>query len=447
MVFRQFYLSCLAQASYLIGSNGEAAVVDPRRDVDEYLAFAEAHGLTIKYVIETHLHADFVSGHGELAERSGATIVFGARANAEVPHFAVRDGDVLHVGEIALRILETPGHTPESICILVNDEKLLTGDTLFIGDVGRPDLAAGAGHTPQEMASMMYDTIHTKLLALDDAIEIHPGHGAGSLCGKSISKETSSTIGQQRRFNYALQPMSREAFVEMTTSDVAEAPRYFAFDARTNRAGARALADLPRPRAMTVEDVAQWHGVVLDVRAADAYCAAHVPGSIHIGMGGQFASWAGSLLLPDDEIALVADTEAQIDETVLRLARVGLENARGALDGGFRAWTLPAASAQNLTLGEAATIIDGMQFIDVRRSGEYHDAHARGAVNMPLNALRELAQTLDRDRATAVICAGGYRSAIGISVLERLGFRALFNVAGGTTAWLAAGLPAERAAA
>ena len=443
MVFKQFYLGCLAHASYLIGAKGEAAIVDPQRDVDEYIAEAGKHGLAIRYVIETHLHADFVSGHRELAERTGATIVIGREANAEFAHLAVSDGDRLQLGDIALDILATPGHTPESICILVhaeNDtEKVLTGDTLFIGDVGRPDLAAGAGYTPQQMASMMYDSLHEKLLKLDDAVEVYPAHGAGSLCGKNISKETSSTIGQQRRFNYALQPMPKEEFVRMMTADLAEAPRYFSYDATTNRRGARALGEIPRPARLTADEVKKWDGIVLDVRNPDAFCAAHVPGAISIGLGGQYASWAGSLIEPETNIAIVADNDKQIDEAVMRLARVGLENARGAMlfaDWPFDTWSIPQITVQELDVMRSR-----VQLIDVRRIGEYRDVHAEGARHIPLDELDESALRLDAEVPTAVICASGYRSTIASSILERHGFRELYNVAGGTTAWRAAGLP------
>src|SRR5215210_8129369 len=262
MYFKQFYLGCLAHASYLVGSEGEAAVVDPQRDVAQYVEEAEAQGLKIKYVVETHLHADFVSGHTELAARTGAEIVIGAKAGARFPHRAVRDGDELRVGRVVLRVLETPGHTPESISIVVIDtevspepRKVLTGDTLFVGDVGRPDLAGARGHTPQQMAGMLYESLHGKLLKLDDAVEVWPAHGAGSMCGRNISKETSSTIGQQRRFNHALAPMARDEFVRMMTTDLPEAPAYFPVDAEINRAGATALKELARPRALAPEEV------------------------------------------------------------------------------------------------------------------------------------------------------------------------------------------------
>src|ERR1051325_4561220 len=273
MYFKQFYLGCLAHASYLIGSDGEAAVVDPQRDVDEYLVEASAHGLQIKYVIETHLHADFVSGHQEIAARTGAQIICGAQAGAEFEHRAVRDGEEIRMGQVTLRFLETPGHTPEGICILITtpgeSPKLLTGDTLFIGDVGRPDLAGGKGYTPQLMAEMMYDSLHGKLLQLPDAVEGYPAHGAGSMCGKNMSKETSSTIGEQRKFNYALQPMSKDQFVHMMTADLPEAPSYFPRDAEINRSGARELSELQPPKALPPQQVFQLPDpIVFEVRSA-----------------------------------------------------------------------------------------------------------------------------------------------------------------------------------
>src|SRR5690242_21828031 len=278
MYFKQFYLGCLAHASYLIGSDGEAAVVDPQRDVDEYIDEAKAQNLEIKYVVETHLHADFVSGHQELAARTGAEIIFGEKANAAFKHRPVRDGEELRFGKVVLRFMETPGHTPEGICVLVIDtdvsaqpKKLLTGDTLFIGDVGRPDLAGGKGYTPQTMAEMMYDSLHGKLLKLPDEVEVYPAHGAGSMCGRNMSKETSSTIGEQRKFNYALKPMSKDEFVKVMTADLPEAPLYFPRDAEINRSGARGLSELQPPSALTPQQVFSLKDeghVLLDVRSA-----------------------------------------------------------------------------------------------------------------------------------------------------------------------------------
>jgi glyoxylase-like metal-dependent hydrolase (beta-lactamase superfamily II) len=285
MYFKQFYLGCLAHASYLIGSEGVAAVVDPQRDVDEYLAEAAAHNLKIRYVIETHLHADFVSGHRELAERAGAEIVFGAKAAATFPHREIRDGDEIELGKVTLRFIETPGHTPEGISVLVIDsevspepQKVLTGDTLFVGDVGRPDLAGAKGYTSEMMAGMLYDSLHDKLLKLTDEVEVYPAHGAGSMCGRNISKETSSTIGQQRVFNYALQPMSKDEFVRMMTTDLPAAPAYFSRDAEYNRTGAPALASLPRPAALSPEEVRQLARSTSGARSISVWAASSLRG-------------------------------------------------------------------------------------------------------------------------------------------------------------------------
>src|SRR5881296_1961649 len=331
MYFKQFYLACLAHASYLIGSEGEAAVVDPQRDVDQYIQEAGTQNLKIKYIIESHLHADFISGHRELAARTGAEIVFGQKAGAKFSHRPVKDGDELIIGRVRLRIMETPGHTPESICVLVIDtesseqpRKVLTGDTLFIGDVGRPDLAGGKGYTPQSMAAMMYDSLHDKLLKLDDGVEVYPAHGAGSMCGKNLSTDTSSTIGQQRQFNYALQPMTKAQFVTMMTTDLPEAPAYFAKDAEINRSGASPLDELSPLAPADVLKLKEQGCVVLDVRPAGEFGAGHVPGSLNIGLGGQFASWAGSLIPADAGIVLVAEEEERVREARTRLARVGL---------------------------------------------------------------------------------------------------------------------------
>jgi hydroxyacylglutathione hydrolase len=460
MYFKQFYLACLAHASYLIGSDGEAAIVDPQRDVDEYLTEAADHQLTIKYIIETHLHADFVSGHGELAKRTGATIVFGQKAAAEFPHQAVKDGDEIKLGSLVLRFLETPGHTPEGICILVIDPavsdqplKVLTGDTLFIGDVGRPDLAGGKGYTPQQMAAMMYESLHEKLMKLPDSVEVFPAHGAGSMCGRNMSKETSSTIGEQRKFNYALKPMTKEEFVQVMTAELADAPAYFPKDAEINRSGARGLAELSPPQALTPEELANLNTgklVVLDIRSAGEFGAGHIPGSVNIGLGGQFAMWAGSLIPLTSEIVIVADTNAQVDEAVVRLARVGIENVRGFLAGGFDSWRksgLAVNSIEQISVEKLNELIESnhLRVVDVRRPQEYQVGHVPGALHRPLANLEKDVAALpsDKNSPTAVICAGGYRSSAAASLLERHGFTNLLNVTGGTSAWVNAGLPVE----
>jgi len=456
--FEQFYLGCLAHASYLIGSEGEAAVVDPRRDVDDYVRVAAEHGLAIRYVVETHLHADFVSGHRELAERTGARIVFSRRAGAAVAHLPVGDGDEVRVGTVVLRFLETPGHTPESLSVVVIDTAaspeprlVLTGDTLFVGDVGRPDLAGGQGLTPEHMAGLLYDSLHEKILALPDAVEVYPAHGAGSLCGKNISKETSSTVGAQRRGNWALQPMAREEFVRLMTRDLPEVPRYFPMDVALNREGARPLAALPAPPALeaaAVEGLGAEGALVLDVRPAAEFGAEHVPGALNIALGGQFASWAGTLLDPARRLILVAGGEEHAREAATRLARVGLENVAGWV--APEAWagsgrpvrTVPQITVD--TLRDRLRSDPSLQVIDVRRAGEYAGGHVPGARHLPLDRLEADAAGLDPSRPTAVICAGGYRSSAGTSLLAARGFRALVNVTGGTAAWVAAGLEVEK---
>ena len=465
MYFKQFYLGCLAQASYLIGSDGEAAVVDPQRDVDQYIDEAKAQGLQIKYVIETHLHADFVSGHRELAQRTGAEIVFSKHAGATFPHRPVSEGDELQVGKARLQIMETPGHTPESSSILISDvgdssepQRLLTGDTLFVGDVGRPDLAGGKGYTPAMMAEMMYDTLHDKLLQLPDEVEVYPAHGAGSMCGKNMSKETSSTIGQQRQFNYALQPMSKAEFVRMMTTDLPAAPAYFAKDAEINRGGAEALSQLPAVPPLTAEAVRELTAqsnslrhVVLDVRPAADFGAGHVPGSINVGLGGQFAIWSASLIPMEAPLVIVAESDEKVAEARMRLARVGLENVKGYLQGGLESWraagfevaTVPQISVEQLH--ELLQRENDLQVIDVRRPAEYESGHVGPAVTAPLGELQNTVAGLGvvPTQKTAVICAGGYRSSAATSILEQHGFTNLLNVTGGTGAWIKAGYPVE----
>ena len=463
MYFKQFYLGCLAHASYLIGSDGEAAVVDPQRDVDQYIKEADANRLKIKYVIETHLHADFVSGHRELAARTGAEIVFSEKAGATFPHRAVREGDEITIGKLVLRIIETPGHTPESVSVLVIDtevspqpRKVFTGDTLFIGDVGRPDLAGGRGYTPQMMAGMMYDSLHQKLLQLSDDVEVYPAHGAGSMCGRNISKQTSSTIGEQKILNYALKPMSKDEFIRMMTSELPAAPAYFSRDAEINRQGAAPLAALPKPAALSPLEVAELISqgyVVLDVRSAAEFGPAHVPGSINIGLGGQFAIWAASLISLQSPIVIIADSETKVDEAQMRLARVGIESAHSYLRGGMDAWReagLEMAVVPQITVDQLNDLIASQtdfQVLDVRRPPEYTSGHVPGAIAEPLSNLKERVPILELEpsKLTAVICAGGYRSSAATSILQQHGFANLLNVTGGTSAWIDAGYPVETA--
>jgi glyoxylase-like metal-dependent hydrolase (beta-lactamase superfamily II)/rhodanese-related sulfurtransferase len=460
MYFRQFYLGCLAHASYLIGSKGEAAVVDPQRDIEQYVAAAEAQGLSIKYIIETHLHADFVSGYRELAEHTGAEIVFGSRSGATVPHRPVRQDDELRIGDVILRILETPGHTPESISILVRDtaapdspEKVLTGDTLFVGDVGRPDLVGSAGHSAEQMAGLLYDSLHTRLLKLPDDTEVFPAHGAGSMCGRNISSQLSSTIGSERETNYALRNINKEEFVRMMTTDLPEAPAYFAMDAEINRQGARPLDELAMPAALPAVDVhslMKSGAMVLDVRDSAAYGSGHVPGSVNIGLNGQFASWVGSLVSPEKRVILVADDTENIRQAVIRMARVGLENVIGFLEGSIAAWEragLDFSTTPQISVLELKTLIgevhQKLQIVDVRRVPEYKSGHVPGAVSVPLAELEKSLSSLDSSKPSAIVCAGGYRSSAASSLLERQGFHDVYNVIGGTGAWINAGYEVE----
>jgi hydroxyacylglutathione hydrolase len=451
MYFKQFYLGCLAHASYLIGSHGEAVVVDPQRDVDQYIEDAAAHGFKITHVLETHLHADFVSGHRELAGRTGAEIIFGEKAFAAFPHQAVKDGDELHVGSIRLRILETPGHTPEGICVLVDDPaefdaamKLLTGDTLFIGDVGRPDLAGSKGFTAEQMAGMLYDSLRNKIMPLADSVEVYPAHGAGSLCGRNLSQDTSSTIGVQKQFNYALQPMAKADFVSMMTDDLPEPPAYFSQDAELNRTGAAPLVSTARVAAFPPAEVhhraAQGH-LVLDVRTSAAFGNGHVPAALNIGLSGQFASWAGSLLDMTTPLVLVADDLEGVDEAVIRLARVGIETVAGYLQGGMYAWDqagLPVATIAQIPADELSHQLaenPNFQLLDVRRPAEFRVGHIEAAHSAELAHLADRAKEFDRSQPIAVICQSGYRSSAAASLLANQGFTQVFNVVGGMNAW------------
>ena len=449
MHLRQFYVGCLAHASYLIGDGGEAVVVDPSRDVEMYLDEAAVQGLRITWVLETHLHADFVSGHRELAARTGATIGIGARAEAGFPHRALRDGDQIMIGGTRIVALETPGHTPESLSFAVFERAadpqpvgVLTGDTLFVGDVGRVDILSSRLPVA-ELAGLMYDSLHRKLLTLPDHTRVYPAHGAGSLCGRSMSAERSSTIGRERATNPALAPMSREAFIADITRDVPETPVYFLHSRDTNRAGPALRAERPLPPALSPTSVAaeiERGAIVLDARPFADYAAGHVPGSLHVPLDGQYASWVGTLVGPDDRLVLVSDP-ARTEEAVMRLARVGYENLSGVLDGGVPGW---AAAGRRLQRAAAEAVIGairaGRRVLDVRRAPEWNDSHLEGAHHIPLAQLAARAGELDRGAEWVVVCASGYRSGIALSVLERAGFTRLVNAAGGMDAWRRAGL-------
>ena len=453
MNFKQFYLGCLAHASYYIGSENEAAVIDPQRDVQQYLDEAKANGQQIKYIIETHSHADFVSGHIELAQKSGAKIVYGAKAETAFPSLKVSDGDKLRVGTIEFEFRETPGHTPESVTIIAKDEsdaeaplKMFTGDTLFCGDVGRPDLIGSKGFTSEEMGSMLYDSLRDKVLTYPDETEVYPAHGAGSLCGKSLSSETWSTLGAQKATNYALQPMTKDEFITLVASDQPQVPAYFPKSAESNLAGPASFDDLAKPRAMSTDDIGKFDGVVLDVRSAADFGNAHVPNSINIGLSGKFATWAGTFIPVGTPLAIAADTTQQVDEAFMRLARVGLETVTGFIlmaDYSGETRTIEQAAVTNVS----ELVKNGIQLVDVRQPGEYASGHAYRAKNLPLNSLDKNIDQIDPSLPTYVICQSGYRSSLATSILENAGFAEVHNVAGGTPAWMEAGLESEKGSA
>jgi len=454
MYFEQFYLTCLAHASYMIGSQGEAAVIDPQRDIDLYLEAAEEQGLKVRHIFETHLHADFVSGHKELAARTGATIYIGAQAHAGFPHTALRDGSEVRMGSLRIRALETPGHTAESVCLVVTDEEkssdpwgVLTGDTLFIGDVGRPDLSPQ--HTPQQLAGLLYDSLHQKLLKLPDSTLVYPAHGAGSLCGRNMRAERSSTIGTERLTNYALQIGSREEFVQQVTTNLPTRPDYFLQDAEINRSGAEPITDRPPLPEFTPADLQALlveRANVVDVRSPEDFAAGHISGSINIALSGQFATWAGTLLGLGAKPVLVAETDAQIEEATLRLSRVGIEDVRGYLTGGVAAWAkagLPLVHTAQISAEDLNQKLkeNSIRVIDVRRDSEFQSGHIAHAENRALDNFPQGLPEVDSVHPVAVHCKGGYRSMIACSLLERAGHRNVLNVIGGFDAWQHAGLP------
>ena len=449
LVFRQYYLDCLSQASYLIGdrSSGRAVVVDPRRDTAQYLADAAANGLTITHVVETHFHADFLSGHLELAAQTGAEIVYGAAASGRVgfPIRAMADGERLELGAVSLEVRETPGHTPESICIVIWERPgrepfgVLTGDTLFIGDVGRPDLLAAAGASPDELGRQLYHSIHDKLLTLPDATRVFPAHGAGSACGKQLSTETVSTIGEQRRTNYALAPMTEDEFVDAVTDGQTAAPLYFSFAADTNRSMHRVLDERATVALLPLDDVLAHQaagGTVVDGRDAAAFAAGHLRGSINVGLDGRFAEYVGAIVHPGTPIVLVTEP-GQEDEARVRLARIGFDSVVGALASPDAALvTRPdvVERASRLTAGdvdERRRDVSGLQLVDVRNNGEVADGMLDDARHIALPGLLDHLDELDPTMPTVVYCAGGYRSSIAASTLRAHGFSDVSDVIGG----------------
>ncbi|MBA3675319.1 MAG: MBL fold metallo-hydrolase [Chitinophagaceae bacterium] len=447
MYIKQIYTGCISEAAYFIESNGIAAVVDPLRDIDAYIQLAKEKNAVIKYIFETHFHADFVSGHLDLSKLTGATIVYGPETETNFPVHVAKDGENFSIGDITMQAIHTPGHTLESTCYLLKDESqkphcIFTGDTLFVGDVGRPDLSSG-NMTTEELASVMYDTIQNKILPLQDDLIVYPAHGPGSSCGKNLGAETFSTMGEQKKSNYALQPQSREEFIKVIITGLNAAPVYFAINAKINKEGYDSLKNVKTKGLIALsiqefkkkidEDV-----IVLDTRKATVFTHGFVPGSIFIGLEGRFAEWAGSLLPFHQRIVLVTDIGME-EETIIRLARVGFDKVEGYLKGGFEAWKQAGEKIDLIIDVEADELAldikhdPKLTVLDVRRETEFGDGHIKDATNLPLSDMTDIAQiaNFDEDQNLYVHCAGGYRSVIAASLMKRQGYHNLRNVLGG----------------
>ncbi|MCA9163791.1 MAG: MBL fold metallo-hydrolase [Planctomycetales bacterium] len=464
MLLKQYYLGCLSHASYMIADERTrtAAIVDPQRDIDQYVRDAEEAGYQIKHVFLTHFHADFLAGHIELRDRLGATIYLGRRGEAEFEAVKLAEGDRVEFGDVRIEALETPGHTPEGISLLVYDlvksdqqpHAVLTGDTLFIGDVGRPDLLASIGVTADELADMLYDSITNKLVKLPDATRVYPAHGAGSLCGKSLSQETVSTIGEQKKFNYALQPMSREEFKKIVTAEQPEAPGYFVHDAILNRQERPSLENtLARSlRAIELDEVLRLSNQgaqLVDVRDAIDFEGAHLAGSLNIALRGKYATWCGTMLSHDSPIVVIAEPGEE-EEAVMRLGRIGFDNVTGYLRGGMDSLKDRPELVRRVERITAVALAERLKsssespmVLDVRSEKEWAGGHIAGSHNMPLNHLRDRVDQLPTDRTIVVHCEGGYRSAIAASVLVAAGRADVMDMVGGFKAWNASKLPVQ----
>ncbi len=449
MYVKQLYTGCLSEAAYYIESNGEAAIIDPLRDIDAYLDLANERKARIKYIFETHFHADFVSGHLDLGKATGAPIVYGPGTTTNYPVHVAADGEKFMIGDISLEVLHTPGHTLESTCYLLKDENskdhcVFTGDTLFVGDVGRPDLAQkGADITMNDLAGMMYESIHAKLFPLADEVIVYPAHGPGSSCGKNLGPNTQSTIGEEKQLNYAMKAATKEDFIKQVTEGINTPPLYFPINAQINKEGYDSLDDLlvQGMTALSVHTFKQWiqnNAIILDTRHADVFTQGFVPGSVFIGLEGRFAEWVGSLLPFDAPIILVTEI-GQEKETIVRMARVGFDKVKGYLDGGYHAWKNAGEPIDMIIDVEADELMMDLPFdnnllvIDVRRPTEFADGHLPEATNIPLNDMNDPASmaNLEDTQNLYVHCAGGYRSVIASSLLKRQGFHNLRKIAGG----------------
>jgi glyoxylase-like metal-dependent hydrolase (beta-lactamase superfamily II)/rhodanese-related sulfurtransferase len=449
MYIQQLYTGCLSEAAYYIESEGEAAVIDPLRDIDEYLQLANQRRARIKYIFETHFHADFVSGHLDLGKATGAPIVYGPKTETKFPVHVASDGEKFSVGKLSIEVLHTPGHTLESTCYLLRDESgkayaVFTGDTLFVGDVGRPDLAQkGTELTVNDLAGMLFDSLQRKIIPLPDDVIVYPAHGAGSSCGKNMGPETYSTIGEQKKTNYALQAQSREEFIKAVIDGLPAPPQYFPLNAQINKEGYDSLDAILekalKPLSITeFKDLIAEDFIPLDTRHADTFTNGFVPGSIFIGLEGRFAEWAGTLLPFDKKIILITEAGKE-KETAIRLARVGFSKIEGYLDGGFEAWKNAGEKTDMIVNVEADELAMDIPFderllvVDVRRETEFADGHVKDAVNIPLNEMTDPAMlaNIDDHQNMYVHCAGGYRSVIAASLLKREGIHNLRNVLGG----------------
>ena len=449
MYIEQLYTGCLSEAAYYIESEGEAAIIDPLRDIDEYLHLTNERKTKIKYIFETHFHADFVSGHIDLGKVTGAPIVYGPNTETKFPVHVAKDGEKFSIGKITIEVLHTPGHTLESSCYLLKDENgkdycVFTGDTLFVGDVGRPDLAQkGADLTMEDLAGMMYDSIHNKLFPLADDVIVYPAHGAGSSCGKNLGKETFSTIGEQKRHNYALEAKTKEEFIKVVTEGIAAPPQYFPINAQINKQGYESLDEVLEQglKSLSVKEFKSLISddvIVLDTRPETEFVKGFVPGSVSIGLNGRFAEWAGSLLPFDKSIILVTE-QGKEKETIIRMARVGFEKIDGYLQGDFEAWKKAGEKVDMIVEVEPDELLTDMQFdenlivLDVRKENEFAEGHLPDAMNLPLSEMIDpgTMANIEDGHNLYVHCGGGYRSVIACSLLKRQGIHNLRNIAGG----------------
>jgi glyoxylase-like metal-dependent hydrolase (beta-lactamase superfamily II)/rhodanese-related sulfurtransferase len=450
MKVEQLYTGCLAEAAYYIESEGQAAIIDPMRETEPYIKKFNKEGVVLKYIFETHFHADFVSGHIDLSKKTGAQIIYGPNAHTEFASYSAKDNEEFRLGKLTIKVIYTPGHTLESSCFLLYDENkkpysLFTGDTLFIGDVGRPDLAIKSDLTEDDLAGMLYDSLHTKILSLDDELIVYPGHGAGSACGKSMSKETWDKLGNQKKVNYALQPMNKQEFIKKVTEDLLPPPQYFPLNAKMNKTGYQSL-DTIMDRGLTKLNPPEFekmaisnHALILDTRDPEQFSLGYIPGSINIGLNGQFAPWIGALITDIKKPILIIAEEGKEEEVITRLSRVGYDHSIGYLSGGIEAWKKagkPVETIESISPVEFEKRWNSKQIsiLDVRREAEFDGGHVKNAQNLPLDFINDWISQLDRNKDYYVHCAGGYRSMIAASILRSRGFNEIINVSGGFNA-------------